>query len=81
MAFISYVPADEAGDVLRTMYRQYADADGTVDNILRIHGLNPRSLKDHAVLYTHLMRGPSPLSRVQREMIAVTVSALNDCFY
>jgi alkylhydroperoxidase family enzyme len=52
-----------------------------VDNILRIHSLNPRSMRDHYALYAHLMRGPSPLSRVQREMIAVVVSAENDCFY
>jgi uncharacterized peroxidase-related enzyme len=35
----------------------------------------------HVTLYAHLMRGKSPLSRSQREMIAVTVSAENDCFY
>jgi AhpD family alkylhydroperoxidase len=27
------------------------------------------------------MRGPSPLSRAQREMLAVVVSAENECFY
>ena len=75
------MPREEADGVLSDLYRRFADADGTLDNILRIHALNPRSLADHAVLYAHLMRGPSPLTRVQREMIAVTVSAENDCFY
>lgn len=28
-----------------------------------------------------LLASPSPLGRVQREMIAVAVSAANDCFY
>jgi alkylhydroperoxidase family enzyme len=81
MAYIPYVSAESAGATLTKMYRQYAAEDGTLDNILRVHGPNPRSMKDHVELYSHLMRGPSPLSRMQREMIAVTVSAENDCFY
>lgn len=81
MAFIPYVPTENAAGLLARLYAEYSDADGALDNILRIHALNPRSLKDHVQLYSHLMRGPSPLSRVQREMIAVTVSAENDCFY
>jgi len=51
------------------------------DHILRIHALDPPSLEHHFHLYEHAMRGGSPLSRVQREMIAVVVSAANDCFY
>ncbi|MEZ4414430.1 MAG: carboxymuconolactone decarboxylase family protein [Gemmatimonadota bacterium] len=51
------------------------------DHILRIHALDPPSLEHHYRLYEHAMRGPSPLSRVEREMIAVVVSAANDCFY
>lgn len=81
MAFISYVPAEAAQGLLAELYGRYSDADGRVDNILRIHGHNPRSMRDHYHLYAHLMRGPSPLTRVQREMIAVVVSAENDCFY
>ena len=81
MAFIPYVPSAEATGLLRELYARYGDADGALDNILRIHSLNPRSLRDHVELYAHLMRGPSPLTRVQREMIAVAVSAANDCFY
>jgi alkylhydroperoxidase family enzyme len=80
-AFIPYVPAGEAHGLLGELYRRYGDDEGRLDNILRIHSLNPASLGHHVQLYAHLMRGPSPLTRVQREMIAVTVSAVNDCFY
>jgi len=38
-------------------------------------------MNHHFDLYAHLMRGSSPLSLVQREMIAIVVSACNDCFY
>lgn len=81
MAFIPYVPDDAADGLLARLYDEYSDAEGALDNILRIHSLNPRSLQDHVRLYSHLMRGPSPLTRIQREMIAVVVSAENDCFY
>lgn len=81
MAWIPYVPAADATGMLGELYDAYSDEDGRLDNILRIHSLNPRSMRDHMELYSHLMRGPSPLSRVQREMIAVAVSAANDCFY
>lgn len=81
MAFIPYVPVGEADTLLQEQYRRYADAGGSIDNILRIHSLNPPSLGHHAQLYAHLMRGPSSLTRVQREMVAVTVSAVNGCFY
>lgn len=80
MAHIPYVDDDDARGLLAELYRKYG-RQGWVDNIIRIHSLNPPSMAHHVDLYTHLMRGRSPLSRVQREMIAVTVSAANDCFY
>ena len=81
MAHIRYQPYEGATGLLARLYDTYDRGDGRLDNILRIHSLNPRSMKDHVELYSHLMRGPSPLSRVQREMLALTVSSLNDCFY
>lgn len=51
------------------------------DNILRIHGVHSRTMRLHYDLYRELMRGPGPLSRVQRETIAVVVSAINACHY
>ncbi len=80
MAHIEYVPPTDAQGRLADLRDRLAGEHG-VDNILWVHGLNPPSMDHHALLYAHLMRGPSPLSRVQREMIAVTVSAANDCFY
>ena len=81
MAHIRYTDPDEAGPELLALYERYADARGNLDNILRVHSLNPPSMEHHHDLYRHLMAGPSPLSRVDRETIAVAVSAANDCFY
>ena len=52
-----------------------------MDHILEIHTLHPESLLDHYALYRTSMFGRSPLTRVEREAIAVVVSASNDCFY
>ena len=51
------------------------------DNIIQIHGVHSRLIRLHSDLYRELMYGPGPLSRAQREMVAVVVSARNDCFY
>ena len=81
VAHIRVVPPSESDGLLARLYDKYADDHGVVDNILSVHSLNPRSMEDHHRLYAWLMRGSSPLSKVQREMIALTVSAANQCFY
>ncbi|HYX86893.1 MAG TPA: carboxymuconolactone decarboxylase family protein [Gaiellales bacterium] len=50
-------------------------------NILASHSLNPQALEAHYRLYRTIMFGGSPLSRVEREAMAVAVSAANDCHY
>lgn len=82
MAFITYVPRDEAGPELKPLYDKFwEDEMDDMDHILRIHSLNPKSMEGHYEYYRHIMKGPSPLSRPQREMLAVVVSALNHCHY
>jgi len=85
LAFIPYVPYEDATGPLAELYHRFSEPEdgphGGVDNIIRVHSLNPPSMGHHVTLYAHLMRGKSPLTRIQREMIAVTVSAENDCFY
>ena len=81
MAWIKVIKEEEATGRLKELYDRYAEPSGIVDNILKIHSLNVKSLKGHYDLYAHLMRGRSDLSRTQREMIAVVVSAVNKCHY
>ncbi|MDQ2910732.1 MAG: carboxymuconolactone decarboxylase family protein [Actinomycetota bacterium] len=50
-------------------------------NILASHSLNPEALEAHVRLYRTIMFGDSPLTRTEREAIAVAVSAANDCHY
>jgi alkylhydroperoxidase family enzyme len=72
VAFIDYV-AEEAIPAI--------DQVPDRDNILRIHGIHSRTMRQHYDLYRELMYGRGPLSRIRREMIAVVVSAENKCRY
>ena len=81
MAWIRMVEESEAKGKLAQLYERYTEPWGGVDNVLKIHSLNPRSMQGHFDLYKVLMRGKSDLSRAQREMIAVVVSKTNQCHY
>ncbi len=81
-AWIQVVPESEAEGELQQLYAQEWDAEGqAVDNILAVHSLHPATLRAHADLYHSVMHGVSPLSRTEREMIAVVISAFNRCHY
>lgn len=62
-------------------YIEYGEPDRPMDHILKISTVHPEALRAHRRLYRVLVKRPSPLSRVRREMIAVAVSALNGCRY
>jgi alkylhydroperoxidase family enzyme len=81
MAWIRMIDESEAEGVLEELYSGMIEPWGGVDNIMKIHSLNPPSLSGHSELYQALMRGKSDLTRAQREMIAVVVSAINHCRY
>ncbi len=81
MAWIKVIQENEAAGRLNELYDKYAEPSGEVDNILKIHSLNVKSMQAHFDLYAHLMRGRSELSRIQREMIAVVASVINRCHY
>ncbi|MCY3835214.1 MAG: carboxymuconolactone decarboxylase family protein [Anaerolineaceae bacterium] len=82
IAWIETIAPSEADGELKSLYEAHFDRQvGGVDHILQIHSLHPQSLQDHVQLYQTLMFAPSPLSRAEREMIAVVVSSINQCKY
>ena len=81
MAWIEMIAEAAAEGALAESYKRHTSAQGLVDNILKIHSLNPPSLDGHYQFYRTLMFGKSELKRYQREMIAVVVSAANQCHY
>jgi alkylhydroperoxidase family enzyme len=80
MSWIEEVPPSEAEGQLAEVYRRVSPS-GRVANILSVQSLHPAGLRDHLALYRTLMFGPSPLSRSEREAIAVEVSRSNGCHY
>lgn len=78
---VSPEDADARSPGLGRLYRRHRRPDGLVDHIVVAGSPNPVALEHHLALYEHLMRGESGLSLAEREMIAVAVSAANDCHY
>jgi len=72
MAFIAYVPTGS-----QPAEHRVDDAD----HIIQIHGVHAAVMRQHMELYRQLMHRSGPLTRTEREMLAVRVSALNHCHY
>ena len=81
MSWIDEIEVGEADGRLQEMYAELVKKRGKVSNIHKVHSLNPEALGNHVDLYMTLMFGKSGLSRLEREAIAVVVSAANDCAY
>ena len=47
MAYIPYVPYEQAQTTLQELFRKYGGSDNKVDNIIGIHSKNPLSMKHH----------------------------------
>ena len=50
-------------------------------NVLRAYAFDIAKLDGFTAVYNDLMLGPSGLSKLEREMIAVAVSSINRCWY
>jgi uncharacterized peroxidase-related enzyme len=81
VAWIKTIDEAEACGTLKQIYDEQRCQAGAVANILKIHSLAPEVLRAHLAIYQAAMHAPGELSRAQREMIAVAVSAANGCHY
>lgn len=81
MPYIDVIGPDRAEGVLKDIYNRSIARAGKVFNIVSIQSQNPAVLKSVLALYSTLMFGRSPLSRAEREMVAVVTSATNRCEY
>ena len=81
MAWIRTVGDDEALGSLAKHYRGALRRAGRVFGIVRLHSLDPRLLGASMRLYHATTTDEDlPLTRAQRELIAVVTSKANDCF-
>ena len=81
MAWIETVAEQDAEGLLDQIYSAARRRVGRVFNILKVQSTNPRVLQSSMGLYGSTMYGQSPLTRAQREMLALVVSAANECHY
>ena len=81
MPWIKTFSLEEAKGLLKKEYEAAIRRAGRIWNVVSIMSQNPRSMKASMDFYSAIMFGRSPLSRGQREMLAVVVSAANHCVY
>ena len=82
MAWIRQVREGEAEGRIAKIYASAIERAGKVYGILRIMSLCPSTLQASMGLYTATTTSPrGPLPRWFRELVAVRVSRLNDCYY
>jgi alkylhydroperoxidase family enzyme len=82
MPWIDAPHEDEWEDEVAELKSRVLDRQhGRVDWIMRVHALDSGSMRAHDVLYRQAMRSTPSLRKVDREMIAVVASRINDCHY
>ena len=81
MTWIRTIGDDEADGLLASLYNAARSRAGRVFGIVRSMSLNPSLLRDSMRFYRTVMFEASPLSRAQRELLAVVVSRANACHY
>ncbi len=81
LAWIRVPEEVELPQAVRELGRASVERLGIFPNVFRIFAVRPEHCVRWWQYYDYLMRGPSNLTKVQREMIAVVVSSLNRCHY
>jgi len=81
MPRINVIDYPESNGRLREIYDQLLEKRGKLADVHKIQSLRPESIVHHMDLYLEIMFSRSPLSRAEREMMAVVVSVANGCIY
>jgi uncharacterized peroxidase-related enzyme len=81
-ASIRMIPLEEATGYLREMYEKVKTPHGTVDNVMRVHSLRPRTMDGHVMLYRSVLHSPdNTLPLWLLELVASYTSIINRCAY
>jgi len=81
MAWIEITDESSATGDLEEVYESITRSRGKLSNIMRVHSLHPAAMRAHLDLYLQLLFSRAGLSRAERELLAVVVSATNGCSY
>ncbi len=74
-------PQDRLEPEIAEYFRKCEEKLGFVPNVFRAYAFDNAKLKAFILMADDLMLGESGLSKTEREMIAVAVSAINHCHY
>jgi uncharacterized peroxidase-related enzyme len=66
---------------MQSYFNKCTEKLGFIPNVLQAYAFDNAKLEAFVGLYNDLMLAPSGLSKLEREMIAVAVSAQNRCYY
>lgn len=72
---------DPLPDTTQKYFDVCMDKLGMVPNVLKAHAFDIDKLNAFTALYNDLMLTDSGLTKLEREMVAVVVSATNRCYY
>jgi uncharacterized peroxidase-related enzyme len=75
------LPAAELSPAMRSYFDKCMEKLGFVPNVLAAYAFDMAKLEAFVAMYNDLMLAPSGLTKLEREMIAVAVSAQNSCYY
>lgn len=76
------VPAEEELDPrIADLVRRQREKLGAPNNVVRVNAWRPELMMRWLEFQDHITKGESGLSRAEREMIAVVVSAENKCLF
>ena len=78
---LDLAPPDPLPEEVVELFDKCQEKLGLVPNVLVAYAHNPEKLRAFGQMYNTLMLAKSGLTRLEREMIAVAVSALNRCWY
>ncbi len=72
---------DPLPDATQKYFDVCAEKLGMIPNVLQAYAFDIEKLNAFVGLYNDVMLAASGLSKLEREMIAVTVSSINKCYY
>jgi uncharacterized peroxidase-related enzyme len=75
------LPAAPLSAEMQAYFAKCEEKLGFVPNVLKAYAFDMPKLSAFVAMYNDLMLAPSGLSKLEREMIAVAVSAQNRCYY
>jgi uncharacterized peroxidase-related enzyme len=75
------LPAAPLSPDMAAYFAKCEEKLGFVPNVLKAYAFDAAKLAAFVAMYNDLMLAPSGLSKLEREMIAVAVSAHNRCYY